>query len=252
MNLILFEPEEVGRIVPPDDPRSVHIRTIFKRKVGQSFDCGIIDGPRGIATLVSDSPDGIGLRLELGETPPALDPVWLLIGLPRPQTARKILFEATTMGVQKLLFFRAEKSEPSYAQSSLWADGTVRRLLIAGAVQAFCTRLPEVAVLGSLDAALLATASCNSKVALDNYEPTVALSKIPNPKPPTLVAIGPERGWSSEERGHLQKDGFTFAHLGPRVLRAETAAIAAVALIKDRLGLFAAGGGTPSGCNYSG
>lgn len=252
MNLILFEPEEVGRIVPPEDPRSVHIRTVLKRKVGQTFDCGIINGPRGIATLVSDSADGIGVRVELGETPPALDPVWLLIGLPRPQTARKILFEATAMGVQKLLFFRAEKSEPSYAKSSLWVDGTVRRLLIAGAEQAFCTRLPEVSVLESLDAALPETRTCRTKLALDNYEPSIAFSRIQKINPTTVVAIGPERGWSSAERCILQENGFTFAHLGPRVLRAETASIAAVALIKDQLGLFAAGGGTPPGCNYTG
>lgn len=252
MNLILLEPEEAGRRLPPKDPRTVHIRTVLKRKIGQSFDYGIVNGPRGIATVLTDSDDGIELRLEPRETPPALDPILLLVGLPRPQTARKILIEATSMGVERLFFFQAGKSQRSYAQSSLWTDGTVRRLLIAGAEQAFGTRLPEVTVLESLNAAIHETANCKTKTVLDNYEPAIAFSKIPGFERPTALAIGPEGGWSAAERDQLLRNGFISAHLGPRVLRAETATIAALALIKDRLDLFAAGGCTPSGCNYSG
>jgi RsmE family RNA methyltransferase len=52
-----------------------------------------------------------------------------------------------------------------------------------------------------------------------------------------VLAFGPERGWSAAERGLFRRHAFTFAHLGPRVLRTETATLAALALIRAKLGL---------------
>ncbi|HNC22732.1 MAG TPA: 16S rRNA (uracil(1498)-N(3))-methyltransferase [Opitutaceae bacterium] len=45
------------------------------------------------------------------------------------------------------------------------------------------------------------------------------------------------RGWSGVERDLLRSRGFGLAHLGARVLRSETAVIAAVAVVRSRLGL---------------
>ncbi|HEY1848006.1 MAG TPA: RsmE family RNA methyltransferase, partial [Opitutaceae bacterium] len=46
------------------------------------------------------------------------------------------------------------------------------------------------------------------------------------------LAFGPERGWSGAERDLLRARGFTLAHLGTRVLRTETAVVAALAIAK--------------------
>jgi 16S rRNA (uracil1498-N3)-methyltransferase len=51
-----------------------------------------------------------------------------------------------------------------------------------------------------------------------------------------LVAVGPEGGFSEEEAGLMREAGFHAVSLGPRILRAETAAIAAVALAQTRWG----------------
>ncbi len=73
---------------------------------------------------------------------------------------------------------------------------------------------------------------------MDNYESPVALSTCPiDPAAPVARAIGSERGWSARERDALRAHGFTFAHLGPRVLRAETACLAALTLLRAKLGL---------------
>ena len=54
--------------------------------------------------------------------------------------------------------------------------------------------------------------------------------------PDIVPPLGPERGWSARDRNALRSAGFTLVHLGPRVLRAETATVAAVAILKARLG----------------
>jgi 16S rRNA (uracil1498-N3)-methyltransferase len=50
------------------------------------------------------------------------------------------------------------------------------------------------------------------------------------------IAVGPEGGWTKEERGNALHYGFTPVTLGPRILRAETAALAALSILQSRLG----------------
>ena len=55
-----------------------------------------VGGARGKGMLRNQDADGLHLEFSWGAAPPPLDPVWLLVGLPRPQTARKILGETTS------------------------------------------------------------------------------------------------------------------------------------------------------------
>jgi len=50
------------------------------------------------------------------------------------------------------------------------------------------------------------------------------------------IAIGPEGGWSPRDRETLRAAGFTGLRLGPRVLRTETAGLAAIAALQARFG----------------
>jgi 16S rRNA (uracil1498-N3)-methyltransferase len=53
---------------------------------------------------------------------------------------------------------------------------------------------------------------------------------------PTLeIAIGPEGGWAPEEEALFDANGWRAASLGPRILRAETAAISAMAVVASYL-----------------
>ena len=52
-----------------------------------------------------------------------------------------------------------------------------------------------------------------------------------NPRVGTALAIGPEGGWTDSELTTFRDSGWTFASLGPTILRAETAAIAALAIV---------------------
>lgn len=238
MNLILFQVEECARPLPVDDMRAKHVLTVLRRGVGDAFDCGVANGARGRAQITAIDQAGVHLAFSWSETPPPLAPITLLVGMPRPQTVRKIVGEATTLGVERMVFFRSGRSEPSYGDSSLWSSGELERLLIGAAGQAFCTRLPSISRSDSLDDAIEAAAPAVTRIALDNYEAPTALADVPPRGAPVVLAVGSERGWTPRERDVLRAAGYALAHLGGRVLRTETACTAGLAVLKTLLRLW--------------
>lgn len=237
VNIILFRSTETDQPLPRQDPRARHILDVLRRRPGDSFDAGLLNGPRGKGTLVSVNQDQLSLAFAWGEPPPPPCPLVLVIGLPRPLAARDILREATALGVAALHFIRTEKGEASYASSTLWRSREWEECLISGAAQAFCTRLPEVTHGRTLPETLGNLPTGAARLALDNYEATEALSTCNLIGYKSVVlAFGAERGWAPAERDFLRQNGFSLVHLGTRVLRTETACIAAIALLKAKLG----------------
>jgi 16S rRNA (uracil1498-N3)-methyltransferase len=230
VNIILFEPGELDTPLPRSDPRAVHLLRVLRRGEGDLFDAGVVNGPRGKAAIATLGPDALTLRFDPGADPELADPVHLLVALPRPQTARKILNEATSMGVASIRFFKSEKGEAGYASSTLWASTEWRRHLLEGAAQAFDTRIPEVRHDARLADSVAALPAGCVRIALDNYEASFRLSA--EAARPVALALGPERGWSAAERDFLRGEGFQLAHLGTRVLRTETAVVASLAILK--------------------
>jgi RsmE family RNA methyltransferase len=238
VNLILFEPHELDTPLPPGDRRAIHLLKVLRRQVGDAFDAGLVNGPRGRCTLARVDAVGLSLTFRWGSPPAPLDPITLIVGLPRPQTARDLLREMTSLGVAHLHFVATTKGEPNYAASTLWSSGEWRRHLIAGAEQAFATQLPGVSWGRTLPDVLASLPAGGTRVALDNYEPAGALGQVSLPGDPAVVlAIGPERGWSGDDRTALRTHRFSLVHLGPRILRVETAAIAAVSILRARGGV---------------
>lgn len=262
MNLLLFDDAESHRTLFASDGRVAHLRDVLRMSVGDRFDVGVVGGARGKATIVSDDERGMKLAIEWGDVPAGPMRLRLLVGLPRPQTARKVLRECTSIGVAGIGFFASSKGESSYRASKLWTTDEWRRQLREGAEQAFTTHLPTVEHFDSLAAAVVAVCvdgdPCE-RIALDVYEATVGLGEVVRGwgdhgigaslssaggssdirttaqaeacGSGVVLAVGPERGWSPAERDVLRGAGFVMAHLGERVLRTETACVAAVSMI---------------------
>jgi RsmE family RNA methyltransferase len=242
VNLILFECAADAAHLAADDARTRHIREVLRMKTGDELFVGVVNGPRGKATIADDNAAGLSLKI-IWE--PAIEPrrsIYVLAGTPRPQTARDILREAATFGVTALHFYHAEKGELSYGDSTLWKSDEWKQRLREGAAQAFATHVPEVMRHESLGQAmdkLSDTAPNNSaRLALDVYEGTAPLSQLAPAEGPVILALGAERGWSAQERILLRESGFKLAHLGPRVLRTETALVAGLSVLLARRGEF--------------
>ncbi len=231
MNLVLFEPGELATPLPHADPRARHITQVLRRAVGEAFVAGVADGPTGVATVRASVAEGLVLDFAPGEPPPPLPPVHLILGLPRPQTARDILRDAATLGAASIRFVATERSDPNYASASLWTSGEWRRHVLGGVSQACDTRLPRVTWTETLAQALADAHGC--RLAPDNYEATTSLATALAGRAatePLTLALGPERGWGAADRHALRAAGFTLCSLGSRVLRLETAVVAALTL----------------------
>ncbi len=248
MNLILFEPEEIEPeniiFLQSDDPRSFHLKKILKAEKGSSFRAGIINGPRGSASICSISEAGVEISFSPEAETGALYPITLILGLSRPPTIKKILKEATALGAGRFILCGTENGERSYIQSSALKPGKIRELLIEGAQQAYCTMLPEVEICGHISSAVKMINSPNQAealLALDNCEPEISLARFWQNEKTTeitsaVLAVGSERGWNDNERRRLREAGFRLCGIGSRVLRTETASITGTAVCLAGLG----------------
>lgn len=239
MNIILFKDKDIPKKICIKDEKAKHILKILKLKTGDEFNCGLVNGPSGTGSITSIDQDWIHFTWEKTADPSPLYPLTLLIGYTRPISSKRILREAASLGVERIVFTGTDTGEKSYRDSNLW-KGEYRRYLIDGAQQAASTGLPDVEFYRNLDNFFrqeLAQNTCAAKIVLDNSKPDVKLSVYNPGVSSCLLAIGSERGWSERERKLFKKYGFVFAGLGSRILRTETACTAGITLLLARMGL---------------
>lgn len=237
MNLILFSPQEWGRPLDVRDVRGLHIQEILKLAPGDPVRLGMIGESWGVGTYQGKT-DGSHFfqwpeRTEEGLKP---YPLTILLGTPRPPTARRLLKDLTTLGAARLWFTASTLGEKSYLQSSLWTKQEYTESLIEGAQQGQTTLLPEVKTFWSLKKALEALGD-EAGLRWAPELPKNGSRGEPWPLLPpekAVVALGPERGWTTPERDQLIDAGFLLSPLGPRNLRTETAATAAATLVLAR------------------
>lgn len=228
MNIVLFEPGEWQSPLPAADVRAVHLTEILKLSPGDRFASGEVGGPVG--TLVFQGyqgPDLVFANPEWTTPPPRPSRVRLLIGTPRPPTARRLLKDLTTLGACQLHFVATELGDKAYLQSTLW-NGEYRKNLLEGAAQTRTTLLPPVECHTGLRRALTAVdaAGPSTRVWFDEGgEPWDAhgAHAAAGLDGDLWLALGPERGWSAAERTLFADRGWVLAGLGPRTLRTENA-----------------------------
>ena len=235
MNLILFDNPSETQTLPRSDLRAQHILKVLKCQVGDSFHAGIINGASGRGILSAIHNNELAFQFSWTDAQQPVDDIHVIIGLPRPQTARKILNTLSTLGASTLHFVQTDKSDRNYTNSKLWSTDEWLRHLIDGAQQAFTTNIPTVHWDSSLYKTIKTLDSEFTKIALDNDEGQKALSQT-NITLPLVIAIGPEQGWANRDRELLNRHGFQRTHLGQRILRVETACISALSIIKSKLG----------------
>ncbi|MCK5673522.1 MAG: 16S rRNA (uracil(1498)-N(3))-methyltransferase [Spirochaetales bacterium] len=241
MNIILFEDEQIPEKISIKDEKAKHILKILKLKTGDKFSCGLVNGPSGTGSITIMDKDWIYFSWEKTTDSVPLYPLTLLIGYTRPISSKRILREAASLGVEKIIFTGTDTGEKSYRDSNLW-KGEYRGFLMAGAQQAASTGVPVVEFYKDLQTFIREnpykhSSSALERIVLDNVEPKVKLAEYNPGDSNCLLAIGSERGWSERERNIFKINKFIFASLGNRVLRTETASTAGISMMLARMGL---------------
>ncbi len=237
MNIILFTHLDAENSLPLSDHRASHIQKILKLGVGGQFLAGEENGEKGLATILSIDGHTLHFRFEAGEPSKPLHPVTLMVAQVRPICMRRILREAVSLGVSKIILTGTDTAEKSYADAKLYANKEYQSVLLDGAMQSGETGVSEVAFASSVKEAIALTEGSNARIVLDNVIEAKSLSSFPMPTPPVVLAIGGERGFTERERSLFLASGFLPASLGERVLRTETACSAGLAVLLGRMNL---------------
>lgn len=250
MNILILEEEEVGERLPRSDRRWEHVKKVLKKKPGERLSAGLAtddpSGPApgrlGEATILELDDQGLRLGFEAfkgpaGEPAP-LAPLSLILGFPRPIQANRILKDLTSLGVAEIHLTGTDLGEKSYVQSSMFKDRDFRRPLLEGAEQAGNPRLPRVSTHWSLSRCLAeleadpppSLGAPGSRLFLHPYGDGRRMGGLGRIALPLCLAIGSERGWTEKEIALLEGGGFEAATMGTRILKTETAALAATIL----------------------
>ena len=98
----------------------------------------------------------------------------------------------------------------------------MERAIALGGRAVFGTHIPQVSIHPDLQSAIsYLGADCTYRIR--QLQRLARLTKWFLAKRTAIISLGAERGWSSNERDTFRKNGWKLAHLGPHVLRAETA-----------------------------
>jgi 16S rRNA (uracil1498-N3)-methyltransferase len=216
-----------------------HLARVLRAEPGQIFD--VVAGGflhRAEITSVSDSEVLFALHEEL-EAEVAL-PVHLLLAIFKFDHMEWAIEKATELGVARITPVLARRTEKHLAQASAKRVDRWRRIALEASKQSRRTDIPEIAEPTALKLALEQEQS-PSRILLSETEQATTLSAAltnsirPTDYEPVALAIGPEGGWTSEEMALFTAQNWRSVTLGPRILRAETAAIAAVAILGAHL-----------------
>lgn len=164
---------------------------------------------------------------------PARAAITLLAALIKFDRFELLVEKATELGVAEIVPVIAARSERGLAGAALKRLERWRRIALEASQQSRRDRLPEVREPVPFSTA--AGWAAAHRFALDERRPGVllaqALAQTRSSRDSVAVLVGPEGGWTEAERGQFLAAGWRAVSLGPQILRAETAALAALAVI---------------------
>jgi 16S rRNA (uracil1498-N3)-methyltransferase len=235
LNVLLFDAKDEiapGR-VRVGGRRLRHVREILRAEPGDELVLGRLGGRLGRGRVAALGPDALELEVTLDRDPPPPHPAALAVALPRPPSLRKVLQQATALGVKRFLFFASARVEKSYWQSSALRPEAVHEQLLLGLEQAVDTVLPAVERERSFRRFAAETLPAFA-------EGAEILAAHPGHAPAAsgaagrcVLVLGPEGGFVDDELAALRGAGARLVGLGPRVLRVETAVVALLSRLAD-------------------
>ncbi len=226
MNTVIIN--EDGLIT--DKKTLTHLHEVIQAKVGDTLKCTILENGiyKGKISELNEEMCKIEIQRELPSKLPWID---LIVGASRPPTLKKILEHGTTMGVNSFQIFKAELSEKSYLSSQIFEQENLDEILLAGISQSgtYFSK-PMVDLLeynpaeGFKDSHQNFILDFQTNQTFSNF--SIDFSQ------PISIAIGPERGFTDNDRERFEKNNFQMVRVSSTILRVEHAAFYALAQLE--------------------
>jgi 16S rRNA (uracil1498-N3)-methyltransferase len=223
--------------------QAAHLIRVLRAQAG--MECDMVAGDRVWRAVISGvSGDAVRFTL-LSEVKadPAL-PVTVVLSIFKFDRMEWIIEKATELGAERFIPMTARRSEKHLAQAAPARVERWRRLAREAAKQSRRSDVPVVEDVISLKSAVnIRPAHPGLSLLLAEQERSqtlhatlqAALQQPTMGNPAVHFAVGPEGGWTAEEEALFTSEGWQSVSLGPRILRAETAGITAMAVIAAML-----------------
>jgi len=217
-----------------------HLQRVLRLREGDGVTLFDDAGIEHEGVIVSLSPRVATVRITASATPARESPVAVTLyqGVPKGRKMDLIVEKATELGAVAIVPFVSAFGTSSVA-AALSKRERWQRIALAAAKQSGRTTIPEIgATLTFPEVVTAASAMQRRLLFFENADAS--------PLPPAAdrgetiataaVIVGPEGGLSSDEAARALNAGIAVCGLGPRILRTETAAIVALALVQARFG----------------
>src|SRR5581483_9309647 len=209
-----------------------HLTRVLRVEPGQRFE---ISDDRNVylAEITSARKDLVVFQiLELIDAPLPVVHTTVFASLIKFERMEWLLEKATELGVARITPVEAERSEKGLRQAATKRLSRWNRIVREASEQARRAHLPKIEAPVSLSEALEAAAT--HRYVLEEAAAPPILSVVPGERrteDQIALLVGPEGGWTDRERMTIAGAGWSAVSLGDAILRAETAAVAALAVI---------------------
>ncbi len=217
---------------------SAHLIKVLRLRAGAKAALFNGDGTDYLCEILQAKAEAAVLRVIQAQPARAESPakITLIQAICRGDKMDWVLEKATELGVAQFIPVTSERAEVHLdAERAVKRREHWQRVVISACEQSGRAVVPNVAQLLALDQRLSLGVSAEVKLTLEPNSDGMKLSK---PGTSIAVAIGPEGGWSERDLAQLALAGFRAVSLGTRVMRTETAGIAAVSVIQAQCGDF--------------
>ena len=233
VDLVLGSGQEI--VLPA--AQSTHLLRVLRLRAGAALTVFNGRGGEYAAELIETSKSGARLAVH-GHAPVERESplhLTLLQGIARGERMDVIVQKATELGVQRIVPLSCEFSVVRLdAVNRQWRAEHWRAVAIAACEQCGRNRLPEIESIVDFAEACAASGP-DLRLMLLPQAPESLAALAPGLSRAVML-VGPEGGLSGREQLLAQRSGFRPCRLGPRILRTETAPLAALAALQALAG----------------
>jgi len=227
--------EVVGDRAALSGAHAAHLVRVLRVQTGQKFDVACGDVVRR-GTVIAAGDERVEFALGESVVADVSTPITLLLAVFKFDRMEWAIEKCTELNVSAIIPVIARRTEKHLAQAAEQRVERWRRIAREASQQSRRAAVPEIG--DPVKLANVLSVSAGSRIVLAESEQEVQLRDVVrnHPSAGTLtLAIGPEGGWADDELRAFALAGWISASLGTTILRAETAALAALAISRSEL-----------------